>query len=201
MVGSCIVRASEKVMVSSYSKELPLEWIVFNNKGYEIRHHCLRLSSPGMPFLFILTSFEPYACEQSSCLEGVGFLDLHVEPTQILQFAGLPFGSNLSISLQNYAARTIASKNEIGHFICLQVSEKRPQAFSRCDQPGSNSLVEKRSIRRPSPSNTEPSTEDCGVVIVVPGTQRMLRDGDRLADSTLFHLSSLRAPNRTATAD
>jgi hypothetical protein len=74
---------------------------------------------------------------------GVAFLDLHVEPTKILQFAGLPFGSILSISLQNDAARTIASKNEIGHFICLQVSEKRSQAFSRCGQPGLNSLVRK----------------------------------------------------------
>jgi hypothetical protein len=74
-------------------------------------------------------------------LRGVGFLDLHVEPTQLLQFAGLPFGSIPSISLQNDAARTIASENEIGHFIRLQVSEKRLQAFSRCR---SNILVRKK---------------------------------------------------------
>jgi hypothetical protein len=103
---------------------------------------------------------------------GVGFLDLHVEPTQILQFVGLPFGSILSISLQNDAARTIASKNEIGHFVCLEVSEKKAAGTARCDQPGSNNLVRKTLDPPTLSSNTEPSTEDCGVIIVVQIEER-----------------------------
>jgi hypothetical protein len=122
--------------------DLTLEGVVFHNKGYEIRHHCLRLFNPGMPFC----SFSQALSRMHATIRlprGVGFLDLHVEPTQILQFAGLPFGSILSISLQNDAARTIASKNEIGHFVCLEVSEKKAAGTARCDQPGSNNLVRK----------------------------------------------------------
>jgi hypothetical protein len=64
-------------------------------------------------------------------------------PSQELEPPAIPgrFSSIPSISLQNDAARTIASENEIGHFIRLQVSEKRLQAFSRCR---SNILVRKK---------------------------------------------------------